>query len=53
MCKVAAANTFLIGQSFSFTERTTNSHVGPFSVVAAAKPDTSCGGLRGIGSAPG
>ena len=46
VCKVAAANTpFLIGQSFSFTERTTNSHVGPFSVVAAAKPDTSCGGL--------
>ncbi len=47
VCKVAAANSpSLIGQSFSFTERTANSVVGPFSVSAASKPDTSCGGLQ-------
>jgi len=46
VCEVAAANSSsLLGQSFSFTERTADSVVGPFSVNAASKPDVSCGGL--------
>jgi len=45
VCKVAPAGSGLDGLPFSFTERTANSTVGPFTVNAAATADTSCGGL--------
>ncbi len=44
VCKVAGTSN-LLGHSFSFTESTANTSVGPFAVTAASTPDTNCGGL--------